>query len=143
MDMVRFGRYLEIIEAEGLVENARETGGHLLRELSRVGSDHPEQVENVRGRGLMCAFDLADGETRDRFRKLAFENGMLVLGCGSRSIPFPAVFERQDGGDRPGDRDCSPDPVEVGLTIGAAVSYNKSYKAFDSKNLDERHAMDL
>ena len=88
VDMVRFGRYLEIIEAEGLVENARETGGHLLRELSRVGSDHPEQVENVRGRGLMCAFDLADGETRDRFRKLAFENGMLVLGCGSRSIRF-------------------------------------------------------
>ncbi len=88
VDMVRFGRYLGIIEAEGLVENARETGGHLLRELSRVGSDHPEQVENVRGRGLMCAFDLADGETRDRFRKLAFENGMLVLGCGSRSIRF-------------------------------------------------------
>ncbi len=88
VDMVRFGRYLEIIEAEGLVENARETGEHLLRELSGVGSDHPEQVENVRGRGLMCAFDLADGETRDRFRKLAFENGMLVLGCGRRSIRF-------------------------------------------------------
>lgn len=88
VDMVRFGRYLEIIEEEGLVENARDIGGHLLRELSGVQSDHPEQVENVRGRGLMCAFDLADGETRDRFRKLAFENGMLVLGCGSRSIRF-------------------------------------------------------
>jgi L-lysine 6-transaminase len=88
VDMVRFGRYLEIIEAEGLVENARETGGHLLRELSGVGADHPEQVENVRGRGLMCAFDLADADTRDEFQKLAIKNGMLVLGCGRRSIRF-------------------------------------------------------
>ena len=97
VDMVRFGRYLEIIEAEGLVENARLTGGHLLRELSGVGTDHPEQVDNVRGRGLMCAFDLTDGETRDEFQKLAIKNGMLVLGCGRRSIRFrPSLSVNKD-----------------------------------------------
>ena len=34
-DMVRFGRYLEIIEEERLVENARVVGEHLLRGPAR------------------------------------------------------------------------------------------------------------
>jgi L-lysine 6-transaminase len=88
VDMVRFGRYLEIIEEERLVENAREVGGYLLSELSKLANEFPERLSNPRGRGLMCAFDLADGETRDRFRRLAFDNGLLILGCGPRSIRF-------------------------------------------------------
>jgi L-lysine 6-transaminase len=36
----------------------------------------------------MCAFDLPDAVTRDRFKKLAFENGMLILGSGPKSIRF-------------------------------------------------------
>jgi L-lysine 6-transaminase len=88
VDMVRFGRYLEIIEEEKLVENARDVGSYLLSELEKLSSEYPDRVSNARGRGLMCAFDLADGETRDRFRRLAFEHGLLILGCGSRSIRF-------------------------------------------------------
>jgi L-lysine 6-transaminase len=88
VDMVRFGRYLEIIEAEKLVENARDVGSYLLSELEKLSSEYPDRVSNARGRGLMCAFDLADGGTRDRFRRLAFEHGLLILGCGPRSIRF-------------------------------------------------------
>lgn len=92
VDMVRFGRYLEIIEEERLVENARDVGSYLLTELEKLSQEHPERVSNPRGRGLMCAFDLPDGGTRDRFRRLAFENGLLILGCGPRSIRFrPAL----------------------------------------------------
>lgn len=36
----------------------------------------------------MCAFDLPDGETRDRFRQEAFARRMLILGCGPSSIRF-------------------------------------------------------
>ncbi len=88
VDMVRFGRYLEIIEEEKLVERARQVGITLLAELERLQAENPERISNARGRGLMCAFDLKDAETRDRFRKLAFESGLLVLGCGRRSIRF-------------------------------------------------------
>jgi L-lysine 6-transaminase len=88
VDMVRFGRYLEIIEEEKLVERARQVGGHLLAELEKLQAENPERISNARGRGLMCAFDLPDADTRDRFRKLAFENGMLILGSGVRSIRF-------------------------------------------------------
>ena len=88
VDMVRFGRYLEIIEEEKLVERSRQVGGHLLAELEKLQEENPGRISNARGRGLMCAFDLPDAETRDRFKKLAFENGMLILGSGPKSIRF-------------------------------------------------------
>ncbi|HJS74795.1 MAG TPA: aminotransferase class III-fold pyridoxal phosphate-dependent enzyme, partial [Vicinamibacteria bacterium] len=87
-DMVRFGRYLEIIEEEKLVERARQVGAFLLSELEKLQGENPDRISNVRGRGLMCAFDLQDTETRDRFKKLAFENGMLILGSGRKSMRF-------------------------------------------------------
>ncbi len=88
VDMVRFGRYLEIIEEEKLVERSRQVGGHLLTELEKLQEENPGRIGNARGRGLMCAFDLPDTETRDRFKKLAFESGMLILGSGRTSIRF-------------------------------------------------------
>ena len=88
VDMVRFGRYLEIIEEEKLVERSRQVGGFLLAELEKLQAENPERIGNARGRGLMCAFDLPDTATRDRFRKLAFDNGMLILGSGRSSIRF-------------------------------------------------------
>ena len=49
-------------------------------------------VSNVRGRGLMCAFDLPSEEARDRYREGLFERGVLMLGCGERSVRFrPAL----------------------------------------------------
>jgi L-lysine 6-transaminase len=88
VDMVRFGRYLEIIEEERLVERSRQVGGFLLSELEKLQAANPERIGNARGLGLMCAFDLPDTATRDRFRKLAFDNGMLILGSGRSSIRF-------------------------------------------------------
>jgi len=77
-----------VIEEEGLVDNARVVGEHLLRELHALHDEFPELVSNARGRGLMCAFDLPDRATRDRFRKIAYQKGLLILGCGERSIRF-------------------------------------------------------
>ncbi len=101
VDMVRFGRYLEIIEKEKLVHNAAEVGSYLLRQLEAVQADNPDRISNARGRGLMCAFDLEDTDTRNRFRELAFDNGMLVLGCGTRSIRFrPTLTASQEDVDQ-------------------------------------------
>jgi len=92
VDMVRFGRYLEIIDEDRLIDNARDVGAYLLDELHGLQAERPEQVSNARGRGLMCAFDLPDADTRNEFLKLAFANGLLVLGCGVRSIRFRPVL---------------------------------------------------
>ena len=87
-DMVRFGRYLEIIHDERLVENAARVGEHLLGRLGALAADFPSLVTNVRGRGLMCAFDLPATEIRNQFRRDAFKNGLLILNSGVRSIRF-------------------------------------------------------
>jgi len=64
VDMVRSARYLQIIDEDNLVEHAAATGAVFLAELQSVAADFP-QVSNVRGRGLMLAFDLPNTATRD------------------------------------------------------------------------------
>jgi L-lysine 6-transaminase len=87
VDMVRFDRILEIIEEDHLVENAAAMGNVLQRQLRTV-ADEFDFVSNPRGRGLMCAFDLPDADMRDQLRKVAFEKGLLVLGCGVSTLRF-------------------------------------------------------
>ena len=88
VDMVRFQRYLEVIEEENLVENARRMGDYLLSQLEGIQEAFPLLVSNTRGRGLMAAFDLPDAQTRERLKGKVYENGMIVLGCGEKTIRF-------------------------------------------------------
>jgi len=55
-------------------------------------------VSNVRGRGLMCAFDLPDPAVRDALlRTLREEDRILLLPSGPRSIRFrPALTISED-----------------------------------------------
>jgi L-lysine 6-transaminase len=46
------------------------------------------KVTNSRGRGVMCAFDLPTPEVRSKFLSKAKENGVLIVGCGVRSVRF-------------------------------------------------------
>ncbi len=101
VDMVRFTRILEIIEEDDLLANVRTVGAYLLEQLKELSDSHP-QVTNVRGRGLMCAFDLPDTAARDAFLNGAMEAGMLILGCGTRSVrfrpPLQTTHEHVDNG---------------------------------------------
>ncbi len=97
VDMVRFKKYLEIIQEENLVENARVAGDHLLDRLQGLAEKHPSLVSNARGKGLFCAFDLPDSEKRTKLRDLVFEKDVVVLGSGSNSIRFrpPLVVNKE------------------------------------------------
>lgn len=86
VDMVRFERYLEIIEEENLVENAKKMGIYLLAGLTNLGKQFPDMISNVRGRGLICAFDLPDIETRNKLVDAVYKNNMIIMGCGDISI---------------------------------------------------------
>ncbi|GAA3441556.1 L-lysine 6-transaminase [Planomonospora venezuelensis] len=87
VDMVRSRRMLEIIERDGLIPRAAELGGELLAALTELQEAFPGLVENARGRGLMCAFDLPDPAGRDRLvTALREDEGVLVLACGERSV---------------------------------------------------------
>ncbi len=88
VDMVRCTHILRIIEDERLVENARTQGEFLLNELSSLSTGFPQAVSNVRGRGLMCAFDAPDSRLRDQMIRAFLREKLLVVGCGERSIRF-------------------------------------------------------
>ena len=97
VDMVRCARYLQILEEEELVQNAASVGGTFKLELEKLEQEFAT-VSNVRGLGLMLAFDLPDGGTRDAFRQQCWEAGLATLACGSRSVRFrpPLVFGEED-----------------------------------------------
>jgi L-lysine 6-transaminase len=91
-DMVRSTRLLEIIERDGLIEQAAKTGSWLLGALRVLGERHTGLVSNVRGRGLMCALDFPDREIRDTTLTQLREQRVIMLPCGERSIRFrPAL----------------------------------------------------
>jgi L-lysine 6-transaminase len=87
VDMVRFDRILEVIEEDNLVAHAATAGAHLIGRLHELAGE-TGVVSNVRGRGLMCAFDLPTPEFRNRVLQRSYDEGIVVLGCGTRSIRF-------------------------------------------------------
>jgi len=91
VDMVRFDRILEIIEEDNLVANAWRVGSHLRTRLEGFAEQY-DAVTNPRGRGMMCAFDLPTTDVRNHVRKQCYEHGLVILGCGERTIRFrPAL----------------------------------------------------
>ena len=93
VDMVRSRRLLEVIERGRLFDQAATTGTWLLAELAELRDRFPGLVSNVRGRGLLCAFDLPGAEERDLLLTILREQErVLLLPCGTRSIRFrPAL----------------------------------------------------
>ena len=88
VDMVRFTIYLEIIDNEKLVQNAKDVGEHLTSCLHSLQGNHDNLVSNARNRGLFGAFDLPNSETRDKAINSISNEGAMMLGCGTRSIRF-------------------------------------------------------
>ncbi|MYB47700.1 MAG: aspartate aminotransferase family protein [Dehalococcoidia bacterium] len=88
---------IEIIESEGLVENAAASGEYLMEALTTLTGDHPI-VGDVRGLGLLCAIELVSDraakagfgpETRmaDRLTAKFSERG-LILPVRGNVIPI-------------------------------------------------------
>ena len=95
---------LDVLEREG-VANAERVGGKMLERLRGWTASH-RIVGEVRGRGLMIGIEIVKdqqtrelaGAWRDRVVELAFEQGLLILGCGETSIRLapPLVVNEQE-----------------------------------------------
>lgn len=88
VDMTRFTRFLQIIDEENLVENAREVGAHLLEQIRGLAKEFEGIISNPRGMGLMCAMTIRDAETRSYILEGCMSRNVMILGCGERSIRF-------------------------------------------------------
>jgi 4-aminobutyrate aminotransferase len=82
---------LDVLAAEGLLENAQRQGERLLHGIRHVAAGHPAVAE-VRGRGCMVGIELADPQSLaprpDLAKALlheAFERKLLLLTCGTWS----------------------------------------------------------
>jgi 4-aminobutyrate aminotransferase/(S)-3-amino-2-methylpropionate transaminase len=83
---------VEIMERDGLIAGARETGALLVKELTSLSERQPELLSGARGAGTFAAIDARDGATQVRLLDALRQRGMEVGGSGTRSIRFrPAL----------------------------------------------------
>jgi len=83
---------IDLIKDEYMA-NAMQVGKYALGRLEEIQSRHAS-IGQVRGMGLMIGVEFVqnqetrqpDAELRDRIIHIAFQNGMLVLGCGKSTI---------------------------------------------------------
>ena len=91
-DMVRARRILEVIEADGLIDNAVRMGWYLVGQLRCLASEFPELVRDPRGRGLMCAFSMPSAGQRDELIRRLWQRHVILLASGADSVRFrPAL----------------------------------------------------
>lgn len=97
---------IELLEEE-LIGNAARVGAQIMDRIRDWPSRFPN-VGQVRGLGLMIGIEFVrDQQTkerapalRDRIEKLAFERGLLVLGCGQNSLRLcPPLVVTKDQAD--------------------------------------------
>jgi 4-aminobutyrate aminotransferase len=83
---------MDVLEREG-IKNAEVVGKHIMERIA----DWPQRLDlvgDVRGRGLMIGVEIVTDKKaktqgiaeRDHIVELAFERGVLLLGCGPNSI---------------------------------------------------------
>ena len=97
---------LDLLESE-YIANARDRGGELVAGLRSLAARTPLLGE-VRGLGLMIGIDViapagsSDSATtwRDRIVHESFRRGLLLLGCGDRTVRFcpPLCITREHVG---------------------------------------------
>ncbi|QJD94793.1 L-lysine 6-transaminase [Mucilaginibacter robiniae] len=97
VDMVRVTKILEVISQDQLVEQAAKTGKYLQEQLSLLANEF-SIISNIRGKGLLTAFDFPDQATRDSFIQQGINHHAMFLGCARQTIRFrPAlIIQKED-----------------------------------------------
>ncbi len=95
---------MDILEREA-IGNAARVGSLMLERLRGWVRTHP-MVGDVRGRGLMIGIELVKDkatrepapELRNRVETLAFERGLMILGCGANSLRLapPLIVSKEE-----------------------------------------------
>ena len=95
---------MDVLEREAIA-NAGHVGGLMLDRLHAWKHTHA-LVGDVRGRGLMIGIELVKDKTtrepatalRNRVETLAFERGLMILGCGETTIRLcpPLIVSEQE-----------------------------------------------
>jgi 4-aminobutyrate aminotransferase len=95
---------MDIIECEAM-GNAARVGAKMLERLNGWKQTHP-LVGDVRGRGLMIGIELVKDKAtrepatalRNKVETLAFERGLMILGCGETTLRLspPLIVKEEE-----------------------------------------------
>ncbi|MEA3430652.1 MAG: aminotransferase class III-fold pyridoxal phosphate-dependent enzyme [Nanoarchaeota archaeon] len=88
---------IKVIKKYNLLKNIKNMGAYLRKRLQDISEKHKE-ISNVRGLGLMDAFDMPDSKKRNSLILELIKNGIVLLGCGFkgvRVIPPYIVSEKE------------------------------------------------
>jgi 4-aminobutyrate aminotransferase len=127
---------MTVLEREGIA-NAAKLGEATLKQLKGWIAKYPI-VGDIRGRGLMIGIEIvkdqqtreAAPQLRDRIVDLAFERGLLMLGCGETSLRLAPPLVVKQG------------EVDVALDIlGECIEIaQKEHNVTETKHQIEVHA---
>ncbi|MFT5446626.1 MAG: acetylornithine/N-succinyldiaminopimelate aminotransferase [Gammaproteobacteria bacterium] len=76
---------LDTVAEAAFLAHVRDVGSYLCEQLLSLGERH--RIEEVRGRGLLCALRLTD-EIGNEVRDLAFERGLLINAPRADTLRF-------------------------------------------------------
>ena len=93
IDMVRAEQYLKIIKEENLLEHTAKVGKIFKEGLENLAEESKGLISNVRGMGLMVAFDLPLSSKRDQMIGELKSNKMIALMSGDKSIRFRGFLD--------------------------------------------------
>jgi 4-aminobutyrate aminotransferase-like enzyme len=93
-DSVGMVRLLAMLDSLDL-EQVRRTGERARSGLEALAREYREIVNNVRGAGVMLAFDVARADWCDALLDRAFRRGLLLLAAGDRSVRFYPRYDTE------------------------------------------------
>uniref|UniRef100_H2MZP0 4-aminobutyrate aminotransferase n=1 Tax=Oryzias latipes TaxID=8090 RepID=H2MZP0_ORYLA len=87
---------LNVIRRENLLEEVARSGKALMNGLYELQAQYPGLLSRARGQGTFCAIDVRDAETRERITLQTRDKGVILGGCGEKSIRFrPALIFKE------------------------------------------------
>jgi 4-aminobutyrate aminotransferase-like enzyme len=89
--MVRLLAKIDVMD----LEQVRKTGARAYAGLEALAKQHREIIGNVRGLGVMLAFDVLRPDWVEPLRDRAFRRGLLLLGAGAKSIRFYPRYDTE------------------------------------------------
>ncbi len=118
---------MDVLEREA-IKNAEVVGAHMMKRMADW-STQLDLVGDVRGRGLMIGVEIVTdkkaktqgGAERDRIVEMAFERGVLFLGCGPNSLRIapPLIVTKEQA-------DIAMDVLEECIQTVAGKPYTKA-----------------
>lgn len=91
---------LEVVQEEGLLDNATRVGDRLMAGLREIQAAHPEQIVDVRGVGMMIGVEFATPQLQMDVEQECFRRGLLVLGAGTSVVRMsPPLVMTEDEAD--------------------------------------------